>query len=337
MAQTPPPQVPPSREHVAEALLHLARLAAADAQRGVTFVSVAANGATEQQAADPQSVETLAEVVRLLREDLERVRANVAKAMVRQVHDALTPIFRHAKTDDEVLESLEELAEAQLRTLGFTLTREQVVAFIMTRKELHDLDGASQAAAHAIGAAAGLGTERAVYRDKADARKQPPLPVAMNRWVPHGVVRKFVNELLDEEEERYRERPVLPLAALGAGAPAGPVIARREHDYKEQLRRQLVAGREELKELFRCLLSGEPPPTGVKLTPKQEEVWSRLQQDLAARNAQLVAETGNPAVLDALPGAFANEFVDWIAEACELGVIHRSDDGQRSPVDPPGA
>jgi hypothetical protein len=382
---------------------------------------------------DAESAETLAEVVELLREDLERVRAKIANALLGPVHQALIPVVRRAQKDaqkdvpvvrgiraiqakdgswsgtatelltrlrraipdlvhdkdfprdqvdlrswiteaaptlralgisikssrkstpgerggQETLtirstgtatpvtvedreESVQDLAQDALRTLGFSATREQVGAFILDRQAMRDLEGPSQAAAHALALAAGLGKERDLYRATAAAALQPALPVAMNRWIPRGVVREFLNALLDEEDKRYRERPVLPLAALGAGEPAGPVIARREHDFKEKLRRQLVADRDVLKELFRSLLSGNAPAPGFKLTPEQEVAWSAAQQHFVALGAE-VAKTSSPAEVDALANAFADWFTGWIAATHELGEMPNSA-GQRLSVEPP--
>jgi hypothetical protein len=107
------------------------------------------------------------------------------------------------------------------------------------------------------------------------------------------------------------------LAALARGAPAGPVIARQEHDFKERARRSLAAEYEAIKLTFRDLLLGVDPAVGHKMTPDQEQKWLRLRDHFAELGRSITAPE-NPAALDLLAGVTANALIGLLADALEL-------------------
>ena len=283
----PAARPPLSSEQVTDAFVHLARLAAAHAGWGARFTKP---GDVVPEDPDEQSTAALAEATDILLRDRERMRAKMADVLVGKAKDMVAAIFKGAKSDDD-LECVEDRVEEGLRNrLGLVLTKQEKNKFAIDRAYMKKHKGPVPAAAAAIGATFGLKTGRSIYDAQKDARKRPPIPSPLRRWVPLGDVRQFVVKVFEGVAERRRTAPLLPLGALRSKAHAEALMARVEGCFKGDALRGVDFARTEMAAILLAVrMEGQDPNYRPKLAPGGEELVLYIRALLATFREQVAA------------------------------------------------
>jgi hypothetical protein len=232
----------PPPEHVAEAFLHFARLAAAHNNDCVSFVNVVGDQLIEREV-DESSLRTLETVTHLLSEDRKRVgkrMADVLLARVRNIAKEEYVVVNETPFDAENEQQVEDRIERRLRDeLGLTLSHHQKNCLAADDSYIKEHKGPANAAADALGRALGLETGRSVYEGSRSAREGPPVPGPMNRWVSLRKVRDYAAKVLDWADAVRRGTPTLSLTALRELGQVEPIIDRVEKLFREKVSREL--------------------------------------------------------------------------------------------------
>jgi hypothetical protein len=227
--------------------------------------------------------------------------ARAADVLIGPLHDAAKDVLSEAQTNPEVEEQTEDLVAERMKQLGFGLSRSEMKPFIMTRQDIAEHQGPSQAAADALGDAIegrpnddGTPRGRKVYRAKARRARLPPVAGPLHRYVPLRDVARYLGRVLAEAEDQGRRVALLPLAALGSNVYAEALQDRVESSFKKRMRDELERGFDTMTEFFLRLLRGENPLPDLPTTPQIEQTlaaFSSLGKEL------LASSPAGPAVL----------------------------------------
>ena len=272
----------PTQGDVADALLHLARLAASHAGWGVTFIG-ANDAGPEPYPHDEKGLDTLTRVTKLLLQDRERMCRRAADVLVDALHAAVTTVYSEVRTSDEAEEHVEDLIEERAKEVGFALGRPQLKRFDVDRSYIKEHKGPAQAAAGAIvdamdGQRKETSQGRSVFDAKARRAKQPPVAGPLNRYVPLRTIAHFLAHVLVEADAETARDILLPLEALRAGATEA-ILYRVETSFRQRMRDDLERGYETMTEFFLALLHGENRAADQYMTPEMEQQWAEVRAE----------------------------------------------------------
>lgn len=290
------PDDTPTPEHVADAFLHLARLAAAHANYGVTFIEVE-NETPVEHPVDEESLRVLAKVTVLLRRDRERGGKRISDVLLARVHAIMEEEFarvRRERFDPEAERLVEDRIEARLRDeLGVSLSAQQKNGLGVDEEYIRGDKGPSNAAAEILGRMLGLRTGRTVYTSRDAATKAPPVPAPLNRWVSLRKVGGYMRSVLDHVATVRKCSAMLPFEALRGTAHLEPLMERVEDAFKKRHSDDLERHYNGMIGFFLALLRGENPLPGHPATKQEEEQWARLRDEFQALRAQLPSSPGS--------------------------------------------